>query len=179
MKSLYFIGIVIPGYPAKAIRQLKRDFSDRYQTRHGLDTLPHITLQPPFRETEDAIEDIARKLEDLAKSMLPFDVELDGFGALVNRVLFIKVGRQPALNKLYLNTIAICSRVVADTERPFHPHITIAHRDLTPDKFAKAWPEYKDRPFKASFKCKSISLIVQRDGFWVEARSNAFPGVAG
>lgn len=46
---------------------------------------------------------------------------------------------------------------------PFHPHITLAHRDLDPATFRTAWPRYCNRPLSAAFLSEAIKLFA-RDG---------------
>lgn len=48
-------------------------------------------------------------------------------------------------------------------ELAFHPHLTLAFRDLKKPEFYKAWEEFKDRKFNAGFVVNSISLL-KHDG---------------
>ena len=48
----------------------------------------------------------------------------------------------------------------------FHPHMTIATRDLTGEAFHKAWPQYKKREFQAKFHVHSIFLLKHNGKTW-------------
>ena len=41
----------------------------------------------------------------------------------------------------------------SDNLRGFHPHITIAFRDLKKQVFHKAWEEFKDKKYNIDFNC--------------------------
>jgi 2'-5' RNA ligase len=60
--------------------------------------------------------------------------------------------------------------------RGFHPHITIAFRDLKKPTFYKAWEEYKSKTFSADFICNSFSLLKhQKDEWMVLTKFNFLP----
>jgi 2'-5' RNA ligase len=44
-------------------------------------------------------------------------------------------------------------------DRAFHPHITIANRDLKPSDFIKAWEHFAKNDFNEMFQIRSISLL--------------------
>jgi 2'-5' RNA ligase len=51
-------------------------------------------------------------------------------------------------------------------DRPFHPHITIANRDMKPARFEKAWEHFSNKEFTESFDTNSIFLLKLNDGKW-------------
>jgi len=57
-----------------------------------------------------------------------------------------------------------------------HPHMTIATRDLSKKMFHKAWPEFKDREFKASFTADSLHLLKHSGKQWEFFREFSFEG---
>ena len=59
--------------------------------------------------------------------------------------------------------IAYPALKIPDIELRFKPHITIAYRDLLPDKFPEAWNVYKAKEFRAVFDVSSFHLL-QHDG---------------
>jgi 2'-5' RNA ligase len=99
-----------------------------------------------------------------------FEIKLNGFGAFdnpKNPVIFVRPEASGNLNKLQRNLIAKLSdllpKEIAHTDTDFHPHITVAYRDLTSENFEKAWPEYELKPFSASFKVTTFHLL-EHDG---------------
>ena len=53
----------------------------------------------------------------------------------------------------------------------FHPHLTMAFRDLAPQMFSKAWDVYKDEPFESSFDVNKIWLLKHNGKSWDEHQS--------
>jgi 2'-5' RNA ligase len=58
--------------------------------------------------------------------------------------------------------------------RPFHPHVTIAFRDLTKENFEQAWQHYSGKPFKESFAANSLSLLKLTGDGWIILKSFDF-----
>ena len=48
----------------------------------------------------------------------------------------------------------------------FHPHMTIAYRDLTPEMFSKAWEEYASKSFTADFEIDAFYLLQHDTKKW-------------
>ena len=44
-------------------------------------------------------------------------------------------------------------------ERPFHPHITIATRDLFKRSFHEAWPIFEKETFEAEWEANALSVL--------------------
>jgi len=55
---------------------------------------------------------------------------------------------------------------MAKQERPFHPHVTIAGRDLKERDFATAWAYFQSQTYEAAFEANAISLLVNTDTGW-------------
>lgn len=166
----YFIAIV-PNEPVLfQIKQIKTHISENYDTNGSLRSPGHITIHMPFRW-----DDI--KEEKLILSMQAFkyrhkiDVELKNFSCFEPRVVFIDVVKNEELDQLQKTLVQHCKQRLqlfnqSDDMRGFHPHVTVAFRDLKKAQFFKVWEEYKDKEFKAKFTCSSISLLKQIDDKW-------------
>ena len=171
-EDLYFIA-VIPEEPLKArVTAIKKDLEVKYNTRAALKSPPHITLHMPFRWKFKKIDRLTTVLQDLADDFSSFSVELNGFGAFEPRVIFLKVAENDKLHELKhqineasLKQWKLFERV--DT-RPFHPHMTVAFRDLNKSRFSLAWAEYKDKEFQAQFEAKKLTLLKHNGKFWEE-----------
>ncbi|MGZ5209988.1 MAG: RNA 2',3'-cyclic phosphodiesterase, partial [Kaistella sp.] len=48
----------------------------------------------------------------------------------------------------------------------FHPHLTVAYRDLTFENFKKAWEEYEKKTFEDSFLVDKICLFKHDSQKW-------------
>ena len=54
-----------------------------------------------------------------------------------------------------------------DDMRGFHPHATVAFRDLKKNKFEEVWKTFKEKKFDAQFEYTSFSLLKLEEK-WVE-----------
>ena len=141
----------------------------RFGASHALKSPAHITLQMPFRREENRELVMIENLKQFAGKEIGFEIELDGFDCFPPRVLFIKIiDHNPVkefrgrVKKLLQNKLGLRYN---DTFE-FHPHMTIATRDLSTDAFEKAWPEFQTRKFIASFQVKSLFLLKHNGKHW-------------
>lgn len=174
--KLYLIALLPPPTIREQAEALKREMSDRFGAKHALKSPAHLTLFMPFRRKEEEEGKIIKCLIDIAKNHSPFKVELNGFDCFPPRVLYIKVVDHqpiiqlreavipPLIQKLNFNYREIGLR--------FHPHLTVATRDLTEEAFSLAWPEFKERIYTAGFEADRISLLKHNGKFW-EIRAEA------
>jgi 2'-5' RNA ligase len=60
--------------------------------------------------------------------------------------------------------------------RPFHPHITIATRDLHKRAFAEAWPLFEHKTYSAQFEATALSVLRHNTRFWDVVHAAPFAG---
>jgi len=60
--------------------------------------------------------------------------------------------------------------------RGFHPHVTIAFRDLKKDKFYEALDYFKTQTYAASFQTKSFCLLKHTGKEWLVNKELFFAG---
>jgi len=54
---------------------------------------------------------------------------------------------------------------------PFHPHITIAHRDLAERDFPDVWAFFREKIFERKFEADALTLLRNMEGKWeIEAQ---------
>jgi 2'-5' RNA ligase len=51
-------------------------------------------------------------------------------------------------------------------DRPYHPHLTLAHRDVTPEQFRPIWNHFKDKSFDASFEVTGFWILNNTTSGW-------------
>jgi len=180
MKALFFIGLTVPEPLSSKIQDIKAEFAREYHTRHGLLTIPHITLEPPFSETETGIQQIRGRVAEIARNTEPFEITLDGYGCFGKHAIYLKVLPNSGLDSLFLKIKQINPLFKQEEGHAFRPHITLAHRDLKAVAFDMAWKELNMRIFRESYKNESISMLVHRNGLWEIDRTFFFkePGKA-
>ena len=54
----------------------------------------------------------------------------------------------------------------SETPLSFHPHVTIAYRDLSSEDFRKAWAIYKDISFNVNFHVSRAYLLKHNFRQW-------------
>lgn len=176
-KNLYFLGLQPPEDLTAIITGLKEDFGVRYGCRHALKVPPHVTVVPPFR-TAAEIGALREALAGFASKMSSVELHLAGFGYFEHardRVIYLKVTPTEALASLHRELLSLVRATLPvlaqDGARDFHPHITLAHRDLTSAAFHLAWPGYRDRIFEAFCEADAITLFAHDGERWhVDAR---------
>jgi len=166
----YFIAIVPPEPLLASIHDLKQRNFEIYSTKGALRSPGHITLHMPFTWEEEK----ENKLVDVLKAFKfhqEIQITLSNFDCFEPRVLFINVSQNELLNQFQKELVSYCKSKLqlfnqADDRRGFHPHITIAFRDLKKPTFYKMWNDYQNVSFEANFTCGTICLLKQLNNRW-------------
>lgn len=169
-QDLYFIALIPPEKLREQIQQLKLEVADKFKSSHSLNAPPHITLVSPFRISENQVSGLQSILEVYTQGNQPFQVDLKGYATFPPRVIFIDVNKSDELQQFQKK---LEEMIRADDafgynyhERPFHPHITLAFKDLSKENFYKAWDEFKDRDLEESFVADHVYLLKHNGEIW-------------
>lgn len=167
----YFLAIIPPEPVYSEALRLKHYFKDQYNSKAALNSPPHITLHMPFAWKENKEADLITRLEVFSREQNSFEVRLTNFSAFEPRVMFIDVVKEDKLEALQKRLKRFCKAELnlfnADyRELAFHPHLTLAFRDLKKPEFYKAWDDFKERKFDATFNVTSIALLKQDGKEW-------------
>ena len=170
MLEKYFIAIVPPEPLLSEIQKIKLDIFETYQTKGALRSPGHITLHMPFSFEEEKENKLLGCLEDF-KFQTSFPVSLNKFKCFEPRVVYIHVEEQPLLIDLQKQLVRHVKQNLqlfnqSDDKRGFHPHITVAFRDLKKQNFYAVWEAYQNKAFTANFQCASICLLKHIDQRW-------------
>lgn len=167
---LYFIAILPPPEITEQVRSIQQEFAKNYVSKRQLRLPVHLTLVPPFKRNADFEEKMIPSLRDFAREQQPFEMQLDGFGAFGKRVVFVAVQENENLKKLHLELNSWLTTKLhfegLESANRFHPHVTVANKDLKLSAFNKAWPEFKQRKFNGSFQANSIHLLKHNGSIW-------------
>jgi 2'-5' RNA ligase len=174
----YFIAIVPPEPLLSEIQSVKQSVFENYGTKGALRSPAHITLHMPFSFEEDKEEKLLSCLQNFRFSAR-FTITLTNYACFEPRVVFINVEEQPELNELQQQLVSHVKKHLnifnqADDMRGFHPHVTIAFRDLKKPVFYKIWEDYKTKQFSDSFTCCSISLLKHQKDTWTVLKNFIF-----
>lgn len=167
-ENLYFIAIIPPEPVYGEALALKQHLKDAYNSKAALNSPPHITLHMPFKWKERKENELINNLEAFSLTQNAFEIKLNNFSAFEPRVIFIDVLKDEKLELLQKHLKRFCKVKLnlfnADyKEFAFHPHLTLAFRDLKKPEFYKAWEEFKDKKFETTFNVESIVLL-KHDG---------------
>ena len=169
--KLYFIGIIPPNDSYKEACKLKHYFKEQYNSRASLNSPPHITLHMPFQWKEEKENDLIQKLRQFSTDIKTFRLQLSNFGSFPPRVIFIQVNPNEALSELHKSLHRFAKRELNlfnanYKDLPFHPHITLAFRDLKKPLFVKAWEEFQSKEFKSDFNVDRFALLKHNGKTW-------------
>lgn len=173
----YFLAIVLPEPIQTLAHEVKEHFRDRYVSKGALRSPAHITLHMPFQWKEKK-EALLFDLLAQATNEKKFHLRFDGFGAFVPRTIFIK-------NKESSDLMGFQSRLAqhakrhmnlfnATHNRGYHPHMTVAFRDLKKDQFDKSWAEFENKSFDHEFEVNSFWLLKHDSKRWNAYREFQF-----
>jgi 2'-5' RNA ligase len=171
VEKLYFVAIVPPSPIYEEAFEQKVYFKTKYNSKASLNSPPHITLHMPFRWVEKNEDELVSHLSAFAGENLPVSIHLNGFSSFPPRVIFINVDITPELERLQKNLQRYFKRQLNlfnanYKELPFHPHLTLAFRDLKKPNYQKAREEFIGKNYQASFLADKIALLKHSGSVW-------------
>ena len=168
----YFIAIIIPEPHLGEIEEIKKALYRQYGLKGGLRSPAHITLHRPFEWKEAREGELIETLKQFSFTE-GFPITLRDFGFFVPRVIFVAVEEStelPALHDALKRFARTQLRLTNedDDERGFHPHVTVAFRDLKKKDFVEVSTPFRDRRFEATFSYPGFSLLKLDNHQWSE-----------
>ncbi|RIV18967.1 2'-5' RNA ligase family protein [Fibrisoma montanum] len=172
--QLYFIALLPPADIQREVTAFKQTALERFGSGHALRSPPHITLIPPFRRDQT---DFA-PLQTLADRQVPFPVSLRDFDRFGRRVIFVNVLPSEFLSACQQQIAEFCrtTYAVEPDRRPFHPHMTVAFRDLTQSAFPGAWAYFSAQSYDRRFTADAFALLRHTGQGWVVEQQFMFGG---
>ncbi|MCE3259089.1 MAG: 2-5 ligase [Bacteroidetes bacterium] len=163
MQKKYFIAIVLRDDLLARAEDIKQALYRNYGLKGALRSPAHITLHRPFEWKE---EKESRLIETLEKFEFKssFELQLNGFSCFEPRVIYVNVDKNEALYELQSRLAAHCRIHLGllnemEDMRGFHPHVTVAFRDLKKPLFFELWKKFKDEKFTGTMEVKGFSLL--------------------
>jgi 2'-5' RNA ligase len=173
----YFIAIVAPEQINQQVLEWKQYMLQHFNCKVALKSPAHITLIPPFIMADELLPQMEVQLESFSIRQQSFPIQLKNFAAFKPRVLYVHVQPNTHLSELQANLEAFLLQhkhfPIKKEDRPFHPHVTIANRDLQKDDFPLAWKYFEQLSYEVTFKANAISLLRHNGQIWEVA--NSFP----
>lgn len=167
---MYFIALVAPEYIGKEALKWKLWMKEKYDCEVALKSPAHITLVPPFWMNPESENELAAFLDDFSLMQYSFIIQLKNFFHFGYKVIFIDVPENEEINRvrnsLFNSLLSAAKFPVKKDERFFHPHITIATRDLHKRAFHEAWEYFKEKNYAAGWAVENISLLKHDKKNW-------------
>jgi 2'-5' RNA ligase len=144
------------------IMEVKKKFSEDYQSEHAKWGKPHVTIVN-FVQYTMMEERIINRLNTIAMGYPPFKIELRDFGNFPSHTIFINVVSKLPIQNLVREVRKESQRLMKlnDDNKPHfitEPHLTIA-RKLQPWQYEKGWLEYSNKHFTGRFIADSMILL--------------------
>ncbi len=173
LPALYFVAIIPPIEIYENIQKIKLYVSKKYNCKHALNSPPHITIEPPFRFSGAKEHLLIRNIYHLNQQLQTFHttIQLKDYDVFLSKVIFIKVLENAELIDIYNTTHQFIKTQLKITKdlppRPFHPHITIAFRDVKKQFVTNILQDVRQHfPIEASFEFKWLSLLKHNGQNW-------------
>jgi len=166
---MYFIAIVLPGELNKKVQKWKELMHEKYGCTVGLRSPAHITFIPPFWMEEGKEQQLIADVDTISSPVHPFTIAINNFSAFKPRTIFADVVVNDELRSLKAAVDAYFSKTaykIKIDNRPFHPHITIATRDLHKKDFHEAWPMFETKRFRAEWEANGLSVLRHNTTNW-------------
>lgn len=167
---MYFIAVVCPDDINQKILSFKYRMRDLFGCIVALKSPAHITLIPPFWLNQEEEANLLAALHSFQQPKEQINIQLNGFSHFSNRVLFVQVEQNASLallkSDVELHFTAVFPEIIQKDNRPFHPHVTIANRDMSPAAFLKSWGHFSKEKYHATFPVSSLSLLKLVEGKW-------------
>lgn len=176
--QMYFIALVLPSYLNEKVLKYKQMMLDKYNCNVGLKSPAHITLVPPFWMEDEKEQQLFSDIDSLSVHLNSFSISTKNFSAFKPKTIFIAVAPNEQLNEAKKATDEVFKNnsfynMKIDT-RPFHPHITIATRDLFKKSFFEIWPWFAERKFEEEWICEGISILRHNKKNWDVIHTSQF-----
>ena len=167
-ESLYFIAILPPQEIQDEITAFKNEIAQKFDSKHALNSPPHITLHMPFKWKDKKFDQLQEVIRSINDRLVPFKIELYDFDFFEPRVVFVNVIGTEELDNLQKTVITACRKELKldngnYKDRPFHPHVTVGFRDLRKARFYEAKSEFENRKVYFEFMTSEITLL-KHDG---------------
>jgi 2'-5' RNA ligase len=167
---MYYLAIVLPEDLNKEVLNYKQYMLDKYNCKVGLKSPAHLTIIPPYWMARDKEQVMLSELDILCQNEVDFPITTKNFSAFKPRTIFIDVvvdenlkHFKKSIDHFFLDHKDYGAKVET---RPFHPHITIATRDLYKKSFVEAWSYFEAKEFEATFNAAGLSILRHNGRNW-------------
>lgn len=167
----YFLAIVPIGEFQDQVTNLKLEIKDRFQAKYALKSPGHITVKMPFVYNEAKEEKLIGKLQSFTNDYKPMNLTIGGVKTFGNRVIYLNVDAGKDLYDFQKELKTYCKRelnlVDELSDRNFHPHMTIAFKDINKSQFQNILKFSSEYNLEHKLEVSSIMLLKRVNHSWV------------
>lgn len=168
--ALYYIAAICPEDINVQVNVFKQYMQEKYGSRAAQKSPAHLTIVPPFKAEEDMEKQLRDFVDTYSFGMIPFDIQLKNFEHFGTHVLFVDVVENESLKAMEqdINTqfSSEFPSIIFRTRPEFHPHVTIATRDIPEHRFEEIWAHFQQQQMDAVYPCKALSVMKLTRGIW-------------
>jgi len=159
----YFIAIVISDPLFSEIEALKQYLFEKHGLKGALRSPAHITLHRPFEWKEEKEADLLQKISNFSFQS-SIKIELKDFAFFEPRVIYANVIKNDPLFQVHNELTYFAKKELklfneAEDRRGFHPHVTVAFRDLKKPKFYELQKEFESKKLSGHFEYTGFSIL--------------------
>lgn len=167
----YFLALVPPQEILEKAHEIKLLIRDQFGFKYALKSPPHVTLKMPFSYNEAKETLLKKKLEELLSNQKPVSVQIGGVGTFGKRVIYSGIEKSSDLAQLQISIKNFCKSelnlVDELSDRNYHPHLTLAFKDLKVGQFDEVLDLVRNQNFHAEFKASNLVLLKRVDQKWI------------
>jgi 2'-5' RNA ligase len=168
--KMYFLAILTPPQVNSKVLEWKYYMREHFGCVVALRSPAHITMIPPFWMDQELENKLIEDVQNFAAEKNPIKIELEDFDAFRPKVIFLHVKPNQPLavlrSELENYLISKGSYPIKLEARPFHPHVTIANRDLMRKDFPEAFKHFAKMAYKQTYIATEIVLLKHVGGEW-------------
>ena len=167
---MYFIALVAPENINQQVLKWKLWMKEHYQCEVALKSPAHFTLIPPFWMKPESENVLIDSLTEFSATQNGLIIQLSNFSGFKPKVIFVDALQNEKLAFLKDNLLLFLLQTgkfpLQKDDRSFHPHVTIATRDLHKKAYYEAWEYFKEKKYGAEWLAKGISLLRHNKKNW-------------
>lgn len=178
----YFIGYCLDGKNSELVDKLIKNIAEKFSVTAALRFPAHMTLFYPFEMDKKTVSNLEKSLSRFAQRQTPFQQKVTGYNCFGKAVWFLDVEQDKVLFDLKRGVVKLMRedfQIIEDFEanRDVHFHITLAYKDVTPEKFRLIGQYLKGQnPAIRSLNIDAITLFEYTGTRWEVAKKFHFDG---
>ncbi|MDF2156263.1 2'-5' RNA ligase family protein [Algoriphagus sp. CAU 1675] len=166
----YFLAILPPEGFREKVEDLKQEIKEKFGIKYALKSPAHITVKMPFTYNEAKELKLFGQLEQFCSGQQPFELFIRGTDSFGRRVVFLDVEKQERLVVFQEQLKEYCKRdlkMVSElSDRNFHPHMTVAFKDMKTSYFEDVMKLVKEKKLNCRFEVSKLTLLKRVLGRW-------------